>query len=73
MLITVGTIISTHALQVESEGKLCRFLTQIDTETGVAKQYKTENDKLVYVGGEPVIEDIVLPIDKLHIYLVKPK
>lgn len=73
MLITVGTIISHHALQVESEGKLCRFLTQIDTKTGAAKQYKTENGKLVYVGDEPVIEDIVLPTDKYAIYLVKPK
>lgn len=74
MKLTLDTIFSSCHLSVEVDGVRLDTIVELDTETGRARRYKKHADgSLVRKGSDLVIEDIVLPVDKLHVYLVKPK
>lgn len=74
MIINPDSIILCTDLQVEVDGVPDINIVEVNTETGAAKRLKTdENGRIVYTGNKYTIEDVILPLDKLHIYLVKPK
>jgi hypothetical protein len=74
MKLKLDTILSSCHLTIEVDGVWLDTIVELDTETGEARRYKKNEDgRLVREGDDPVIEDIVLPVDKLHVYLVKPK
>lgn len=74
MKLTLDTIFSSCHLTIEVDGVWQDTIVELDTETGQARRYKKdEAGCLVREGGDLVIEDVVLPVDKLHVYLVKPK
>lgn len=74
MKLTLGTILSPCHLSIEVDGVRLDTIVELDTETGEAQRYKKDADgSLVREGSDLVIEDIVLPVDKLYVYLVKPK
>lgn len=74
MKLNLDTILSSCHLTIEVDGVWQDTIVELDTETGQARRYKKdEAGRLVREGGDPVIEDVVLPVDKLHVYLVKPK
>ena len=74
MKLTLDTTLSPCHLTIEVEGIRQDTIVELDTETGQARRYKKHADgSLVREGSDLVIEDIVLPVDKLHVYLVKPK
>ena len=74
MKLTLDTILSSCHLNIEVNGVRQDTIVELDTETGKARRYKKdENGKLERNGDELVIEDVTFPLDKLHVYLVKPK
>ena len=74
MKLKLDTILSSCHLNIEVDGERLDTIVELDTETGEARRYKKNADgSLVREGDDLVIEDIVLPADKLHVYLVKPK
>ena len=74
MKLTLNSILSTSNLKIEVGGVYQYTLVELDTETGEAKRYKKDEEgKLEIVNGELVLEDVVFPIESLHVYLVKPK
>lgn len=73
MIITVDQLISTFHLNIEVDGKFPGYITELNTETGAAKRYKMVDQVLAKENGELVIEEVTFPVDKLHVYLVKPK
>ena len=74
MKLTLNSILSTSSLKIEVDGVYQYALVELDTETGEAKRYKKdEKGKLEMVNGGLVLEDVVFPLESLHVYLVKPK
>ena len=74
MKLTLDTILSSCHLSIEVDGVWQDTIVELDTKTGQTRRYKKDADgSLVREGSDLVIEDIVLPVDKLHVYLVKPK
>lgn len=73
MKISAGSVISAYEIFIEVEGALQNNVIELDTETGEARVYKMEGSLFVEDDGEYVIEDVTFPVDKLHVYLVKPK
>ena len=74
MKLTLNSILSTSNLKIEVDGVYQYALVELDTETGEAKRYKKdEKGKLEMVNGGLVLEDVVFPLESLHVYLVKPK
>lgn len=74
MRLTLDTILSACHLNIEVDGVWQDTIVELDTETGKARRYKKNEDgNLVREGEDIVIEDVIFPVDKLHVYLVKPK
>jgi len=75
MLIEVGTLIPECHLRVEIGGVKQTMLLSINTETGEIVRYKLNESGLMVQGanGEVETETVVVPVEDLHIYLVKPK
>lgn len=74
MKLNLDTILSSCHLTIEVDGVWQDTIVELDTKTGQTRRYKKDADgSLVREGSDLVIEDIVLPVDKLHVYLVKPK
>ena len=74
MKLTLDTILSACHLNIEVDGCYQNTILELDTETGEARRYKKNEDgNLVREGEDIVIEDVIFPVDKLHVYLVKPK
>lgn len=74
MKLTLDTILSSCHLNIEVNGVWQDTIVELDTETGKARRYKKNEDgNLVREGEDIVIEDVIFPVDKLHVYLVKPK
>ena len=74
MKLTLDTILSSCHLNIEVNGVWQDTIVELDTETGEARRYKKNEDgNLVREGEDIVIEDVIFPVDKLHVYLVKPK
>lgn len=74
MLVSVGSVISCLLLHVELDGVAQTNIIEINTETGRTKRYKQDSKGgLVQEGDQLVLEEVYLPVDKLLIYLVKPK
>ena len=73
MILTVGGVVGCVYLHVEVDGELQDNVLTLDTETGEATVYKRKEGKFVQDGDDLVIEEVAFPVDKLHVYLVKPK
>lgn len=74
MKLTLDTILSSCHLSIEVDGVLQDTIVELDMETGKACRYKkNEEGKLETNGDELVLEDVIFPLNKLHVYLVKPK
>ena len=74
MKLTLDTILSSCHLNIEVNGVWQDTIVELDTETGKARWYKKdEGGKLERKGEELVLEDVTFPLNKLHVYLVKPE
>ena len=74
MKLTLDTILSSCHLNTEVDGVPQDTVVELDTETGKARRYKKdETGKLERNGGDLISEDVTFPLEKLHVYLVKPK
>ena len=74
MKLTLDTILSSCHLNIEVDGVRQDTIVELDTETGKARRYKKDEEgKLERNGDELVLEDVIFPLDKLHVYLVKPE
>ena len=74
MKLTLDTILSSCHLNIEVNGVRQDTIVELDTETGKARRYKKdENGKLERNGDDLILEDVTFPLNKLHVYLVKPE
>ena len=74
MKLTLDTILSSCHLNIEVNGVRQDTIVELDTETGTARRYKKDEEgKLERNGDELVLEDVTFPLNKLHVYLVKPE
>ena len=74
MQLSIDTVLSPLYLTVEVDGVKQNNVIELDTQTGKARRYKKdENGKFERIGDELVLEDVTFPLEKLHVYLVKPK
>lgn len=74
MKLTLDTILSSCHLNIEVNGVRQDAIVELDTETGKARRYKKdEKGKLETVNGGLVLEAVTFPLNKLHVYLVKPE
>ena len=74
MKLTLDTVLSSCHLNIEVNGVRQDTIVELDTETGKARRYKKDEEgKLERNGDELVLEDVTFPLNKLHVYLVKPE
>ena len=74
MKLTLDTILSSCHLNIEVNGVRQDTIVELDTETGKARRYKKDEEgKLERNGDDLVLEDVTFPLNKLHVYLVKPE
>ncbi len=74
MKLTLDTILSSCHLNIEVNGVRQDTIVELDTETGKARRYKKDEDgKLERNGDDLILEDVTFPLNKLHVYLVKPE
>lgn len=74
MRLTLDTILSACHLNIEVDGVWQDTIVELDTETGKARRYKKDEEgKLEHNGYDPILEDVTFPLNKLHVYLVKPE
>ena len=74
MKLTLDTILSSCHLNIEVNGVWQDAILELDTETGKARRYKKdEYGKLERNGDGLILEDVTFPLNKLHVYLVKPR
>ena len=74
MRLALDTILSACHLNIEVNGVWQDTIVELDTETGKARRYKKDEEgKLERNGDELVLEDVTFPLNKLHVYLVKPE
>ena len=74
MKLTLDTILSSCHLGIEVDGVLQDTVVELDTETGKARRYKKDEEgKLERNGDGLILEDVTFPLNKLHVYLVKPE
>lgn len=74
MQLTIDTVLSPLYLTIEVDGVEQNNVIELDTQTGKARRYKKDEDgKFERIGDELVLEDVIFPLESLHVYLVKPK
>ncbi len=74
MKLTLDTILSSCHLNIEVNGVRQDTIVELDTETGKARRYKKDEDgKLERNGDDLILEDVTFPLNKIHVYLVKPE
>ncbi len=74
MKLTLDTILSSCHLNIEVNGVRQDTIVELDTETGKARRYKKDEEgKLERNGDDLILEDVTFPLNKLHVYLVKPE
>ena len=74
MKLTLDTILSACHLNIEVNGVRQDTIVELDTETGKARRYKKDEEgKLERNGDDLILEDVTFPLNKLHVYLVKPE
>ena len=74
MRLTLDTILSACHLNIEVNGVRQDTIVELDTETGKARRYKKDElGKLERNGDDLILEDVTFPLNKLHVYLVKPE
>ena len=74
MKLTLDTILSSCHLNIEVNGERQDTIVELDTETGKARRYKKDEEgKLERNGDDLILEDVTFPLNKLHVYLVKPE
>ena len=74
MKLTLDTILSSCHLNIEVNGVWQDTIVELDIETGKARRYKKDEEgKLERNGDDLILEDVTFPLNKLHVYLVKPE
>ena len=74
MQLTIDTVLSPLYLTIEVDGVEQNNVIELDTQTGKARRYKKDEDgKFERIRDELVLEDVIFPLESLHVYLVKPK
>lgn len=74
MKISVGDVVGCVYLNVEVDGVLQSNVVDLDIETGEATVYKRDTTGIVLdADWNATLEKVIFPVDKLHVYLVKPK
>ena len=74
MKLALDTILSSCHLNIEVNGERQDTIVELDTETGKARRYKKDEEgKLERNGDDLILEDVTFPLNKLHVYLVKPE
>ena len=74
MKLTLDTILSSCHLNIEVDGVPQDTVVELDTETGKVRRYKKDEEgKLERNGDDLILEDVTFPLNKLHVYLVKPE
>ena len=74
MKLTLDAILSSCHLNIEVNGVRQDAIVELDTETGKARRYKKDEEgKLERNGDDLILEDVTFPLNKLHVYLVKPE
>ena len=74
MRLTLDTVLSSCHLNIEVNGVRQDTIVELDTETGKARRYKKDEEgKLERNGDDLILEDVTFPLNKLHVYLVKPE
>lgn len=74
MRLALDTILSACHLNIEVDGVWQDTIVELDTETGKARRYKKDElGKLERNGDDLILEDVTFPLNKLHVYLVKPE
>ena len=74
MRLTLDTILSPCHLNIEVNGVRQDTIVELDTETGKARRYKKDEEgKLERNGDDLILEDVTFPLNKIHVYLVKPE
>ncbi len=74
MKLTLDTILSSCHLNIEVNGVRQDTIVELDTETGKARRYKKDEEgKLERNGDDLILEDVTFPLNKIHVYLVKPE
>ena len=74
MKLTPDTILSSCHLNIEVNGERQDTIVELDTETGKARRYKKDEEgKLERNGDDLILEDVTFPLNKIHVYLVKPE
>ena len=74
MKLTLDTILSSCHLNIEVNGVRQDTIVELDTETGKVRRYKKDEEgKLERNGDDLILEDVTFPLNKLHVYLVKPE
>ena len=74
MRLALDTILSACHLNIEVDGVWQDTIVELDTETGKARRYKKDEEgKLERNGDDLILEDVTFPLNKLHVYLVKPE
>lgn len=74
MKLTLDTILSSCHLNIEVNGVRQDTIVELDTETGKARRYKKDEEgKLERNGDDVILEDVTFPLNKIHVYLVKPE
>ena len=74
MKLTLDAILSSCHLNIEVNGVRQDTIVELDTETGKARRYKKDEEgKLERNGDDLILEDVTFPLNKLHVYLVKPE
>lgn len=75
MYLTANSTIFSHQFTIEVNGEHKNDVSELDTDTGEAIVYKRHQDGRAVrnADGSAVTERITFPVDKLHVYLVKPK
>ena len=74
MKLTLDTILSSCHLNIEVNGVWQDTIVELDTETGKTRRYKKDEEgKLERNGDDLILEDVTFPLNKLHVYLVKPE
>ena len=74
MKLTLDAILSSCHLNIEVNGVRQDTIVELDTETGKARRYKKDEEgKLERNGDDLILEDVTFPLNKIHVYLVKPE
>ena len=75
MKISAGDVFPTYMLHIEVDGVSLTNVVELDLKTGEAIVFKLADDGGLVRDADwnADTEKVTFPVDKLHVYLVKPK